>query len=541
MRRLPLLNLAAAALVAGCTVGPRYRSPSVAPLTPAGFAESSAATAAAPPPGRWWRLYDDPNIDPLVQQALAANTDLRQAAANLAEARGALEEARAGLFPSTGTAAAASYGRSAVVGGAAATAASSTASTGSASSAGGATSGGGGSEAGGASAGGGGPTTGGTQTGGGVSSGGGGSGLRSQWIYSAALDASYEVDLFGRIRRGVQAARADVETQAAAVDLARTSVAAETTRAYVDACTYAEQADVARRNLDLVTQSYELTVRQRDLGSVSDYEVSNARALVEQTRATLPTFEGERRAALYSLAVLTGRPPEEVSPAAAACRKPPKLTQPIPVGDGAGLLRRRPDVRQAERALAAAVDRIGVATADLYPTVLLGGGISSAGAPEVGFGSTAGTAFSLGPLISWTFPNLIAAHARIREAGALADVQLAAFDGTVLAALQDTEQSLATYGAELDRHAALQAARDQAATAFRLANLRAQAGSISGIDLITVERTLVGAEADLAASDAALATDQINVFKALGGGWEDAPPIRHAPLPTKTNGGKVEG
>ncbi len=522
MRRRAWLPLAFATLSVGaCTVGPTYRAPSTAPVTPAAFAEASAATSASPPPGQWWKLYDDPALDDLVQQALVANTNLRQAAASLAQARGALEQARAGLFPSTGVAAAASYGRSADISGAAATAASSTASTGSASTAGGASTGGG--------------SAGGAQTGGGVASGtgagGGGTAAKARWTYSAALDASYEVDLFGRIRRGIEAARADVETQVAAQDLARTTVAAETTRAYVDACAYAEQADVARQSLDIVTQSYAIAVRQRDLGSASDYEVANARTLVEQVRATLPPLEGQRRAALYSLAVLTGRPPEDVSAAGAACRKPPKLLAVIPVGDGAALLRRRPDVRQAERDLAAATARVGVATADLYPTVSLGGIVSTAANTVGGLGSRSGTAFSLGPLISWTFPNLIAVHARIRQANALAEQRLAAFDGVVLGALNDTEQALATYGAELDRHAALSAARDQAQEAARLAGVRAGAGSISPLDLLIVQRTLVDAQAALAASDTALASDQISVFKALGGGWEAAPDIRRTPVP----------
>ncbi len=316
-----------ALLLSACAVGPAYHPPATAPVTPAAFTEASAATSPAPPPGAWWKLYDDPALDDLVRQALVANTDLRQAAASLAQARGALEEARAGLFPSTGLATAASYGRSSTVSGAASTAASSTASSGSASTAGGASTGGG--------------AAGGTQTGGGVT-GGGSTNPKARWTYSAALDASYEVDLFGRIRRGIEAARADVEAQAAARDLARTSVAAETTRAYVNACAYAQEADVARQSLDLVSQSYAITLRQRDLGSASDYEVANARTLVEQVRATLPPLEGQRRAALYSLAVLTGRPPEAVSPAAAACRKPPKLLAVVPVGDGAGLLARAP-------------------------------------------------------------------------------------------------------------------------------------------------------------------------------------------------------
>ncbi len=505
-----------------CVVGPHYRTPSTAAVTPAGFAEASAATAPAPPPGRWWRLYDDPALDALVQRALVRNTDLRQAAASLAEARGVLEEASAGRFPSTTVATSASRSRASTVSGAAAGAASS-----------GASSGGAGSSGASGGAAGGGST--GSDGGSGSGSTGGASTTapRARTVYSTGFGATYEVDLFGRIKRGIDAARADAAAAAAAQDLARTAVASETTRAYVGACTSAQQADVARRALELVSDSYDIIVRQRDLGSASDYDVANVRALVEQTRAAVPPLEGQRRSSLYALAVLTGDPPEDVSKEAAACRRAPTLVAVIPVGDGAGLLARRPDVREAERTLAAAMDRIGVATADLYPTITLGANIATSATKLAGLGSRSGTSFSLGPLVTWDFPNLVAARARVRQAEARAQGALASFDASVLIALRDVEQALATYGAELDRRAALQAAFDAAGEANRLAGLRAQGGSISFLDALTVQRTLVSAQADLAASEAALAADQVAVFRTLGGGWEDAPAVVQPPLPAK--------
>lgn len=523
---------AAALLLAGCVVGPHYRTPSIEPVTPAGFAEASGATSAQPPPGRWWRLYNDPALDALVQKALVRNTDLRQAAASLEEARGVLDEARAGLFPSTGVAAGLTRGRSSTVSGSASSAASTTAgggggtvsSTGNAS----------GTSAAGATGTG---TTGSTGSTGTSTTGTGSTGVsrpRAQTIYSLAASASYEVDLFGRIRRGIDAARADVESRAAAVDLARTAVAAETTLAYLGACTAAEEADIARRSLELVSDNFDIIVRQRDLGSASDYDVANVRTLLEQTRSTVAPIEASRRSSLYALAVLTGDPPESVSKEAAACRKAPQLVDPVPVGDGRGLLARRPDVRQAERTLAASVHRIDVATSELYPNVTLGASVATAATSLGGLGSRTGTSFSLGPLITWNFPNLIAARARVREANAEAQGALAAFDAAVLLALQDVEQALAVYGSELDRHAALQAAYAAAGEANRLAGVRAQAGSISFLDQLTVERQLVAAQADLAASDTALAADQVAVFRALGGGWEEAPEIDwKRPIPAK--------
>ena len=519
--------LAVAGALAGCTVGPRYRTPSLAPVTPSAFAEANLASSSQPPPGRWWRLYDDAALDRYVERALTRNTDLRQAAAALAEARGVLDEARAGRFPSTTVSTSATRSRSSTVTGAAAGAA-----------AGGAAGGGAGGSAGGTGAGG---AAGGSAGGGSGAGAGGGAGAATgstlnpvaRTIYSVGFGATYEVDLFGRIRRGVDAARADVEAQAAAQDLARTAVAAETTRAYLGACTAAQQSAVALQSFQLVGSSLGIITRQRDLGAASDYDVANVRALLEQARATLPPLDAQRRASLYALAVLLGDPPEQVPPEAAACTAPPPLVLPVPVGDGAGLLARRPDVRAAERRLARAVYTINVATADLYPTVTLFGSISTSGTRLGDLGRRPNTAFSLGPLLTWDFPNLIAARARVRQSEARAQGALADFDGTVLVALRDLEQALAVYGGDLDRRAALLAARDAAAEANRLSGVRAEGGAISFLDQLTVQRTLVAAQADLAAGEAALAADQVAVFRALGGGWEEAPPIPTTPLPVK--------
>ena len=535
----PLAALAlAGAGLAGCVVGPSYRTPDRAATAPPAFAETTAATASAAPPGRWWRLYQDPDLDRLVARALQRNTDLRQAEANLLEARAVLEEVAANRLPATALSTSASYGRSANGGGLGVPSFGSVSGGTTGGSGGGGSGGSGGTGTGGTTSSGGGTGTGGTtSSGGGTASGASGSRSTGHvgWTFNGAFDAAYEVDLFGRIRRAVQAARADTEAYAAARDLVRVDTAAETARAYASACTYADQADVARRSLGIVAGQYDTTVRQRRLGAVSDFEVANARTLVEQTRAPIAAFEAQRRASLYALAVLTGDNPEAVDPAAAACRKPPKLIDPIPVGDGAGLIRRRPDVREAERQLAAASARIGVATADLYPTVSLGGVIATAGNSGGDLVSRGGVSFGFGPLISWNFPNLVAAHARIREADAATQSAYAAFDGVVLASLRNVEQTLATYGGELDRRAALQAARDQAGEAYRLSQVRLQNGAISQLDLFVIEQTLVNADAALASSEAALVNDQVSVFKALGGGWDHPAPVPLPPLPSKAN------
>ena len=464
-----------ALLLAGCAVGPRYTQPSTPPAGNGAFASGDAKVfSPTPPPPDWWRLYDDPVLDGLVRKALTNNSDLRAAAANLAKARGALEQARAGLFPATNASASATYGKS------------STANLVS------------------------------ELTGAKASPG---------WVFDGAFDVSYEVDLFGRVRRTIEASRADVQAVAAAEDLVRVAVAAETTRAYGNACTYAENLAVAERAEATARQLYDLTVRERDLGARSDLEVASAGTVLDQVRASIPTIEGQRRSALYELAVLTGDPPETVSAEAEACKAAPQLKQLLPTGDGAALLRRRPDVRQAERTLAASVARIGVAEADLFPTVTLGANLNQAGSNFSQLTSSQGFSWGVGPLVNWTFPNILVAKAEVRQAQAQASGDIARFQGAVLTALKEVEQALTAYGSELRRNAALRSARDQAAYAYKLGQVQLQNGRIGFPDLLQDERILLQAEGDLATSDQALVSDQVTVFKALGGGWEAAPPV----------------
>ena len=474
MMKRALTLLVTAAALAGCAVGPNYQRPSPAGSATTGFAAQTAAEAPAAPPNQWWRLYSDPVLDALVQQALTENTDLQVAEANLGQARGLLNQARAGLFPSTGLQAGYTYGRNASADAAAAAA---------------------------------------------------GRRAPDSWVYSAGLDVSYEVDLFGRVRRSIESARATAAAVEAARDAVRVTVAAETTRAYANVCAYGEALDVARRSLDIAQEGYDITVKQRDAGGLSDFDVARQATLLAQTKALVPVAENQRRSALYQLAVLTGRPPETLMPQVEACRTPPLLKQAIPVGDGTAMLRRRPDVRQAERALASATARIGVATANLYPTITLGGA-ATVGAPSLaGLGRYQSLAYGIGPLINWTFPNTLVANAQIQQARAAASGALAGFNGAVLNALKETEQALSAYGSELDHHAALATARDQAAEATRFADIRFQAGRASFLDVLDARRTQITAESALAASDEALVSNQITVFKALGGGWEDSPPV----------------
>ncbi|RYY27135.1 MAG: TolC family protein [Sphingomonadales bacterium] len=466
MKRVLTMLLTGAAL-SGCAVGPNHVSPvPTAPAQGQFVGGNTAAFVPAEPPAEWWKLFNAPALDALVAEALGNNTDLRVATANLREARARLRETRNARLPSTELNASAGYGQVA-----------------------------------------------------GSTLGLGGAGPRGE-NYDVGADVGYQVDLFGRITRAIEAGRADFEAVQGAYDLARVTVAAETTRAYVDACANGQQLAVARESLRVQEQTFDLTRRLFEGGRGTALDTSRAGALLEQTRADIPTLEAERAAALYRLAVLTGRPPAQFPAEVASCDVAPTLSAAVPVGDGASLLARRPDIRAAERRLAAATARVGVATADLYPSINIGGSIgSTANSPE-GLFKSSGFRFGIGPLISWTFPNIGAARARIAQAEAQSEAALATFDGTWLRALQETESSLKRYAGAADRMTTLMRARDQSAEAARIARVRYQAGAESFQIVLDAERSLAGSEALLAQSRAAYSDQAVTLFLALGGGWQ---------------------
>jgi NodT family efflux transporter outer membrane factor (OMF) lipoprotein len=474
MIRRPVLMLSAlllpALLLSACAVGPNYQRP--APLPPAQVrlteALENGAVVPSPLPDQWWRLFKDAELDRLVTQALAKNTDLRAAAANLQRARAVLSEAGAARLPTTGTAAQFTSSQQVI------------------------------------------PALSRTVT---------------NDFFSLGFDASYEADLFGGVSRSVEAARADTAAAQAAVDAARVAVAAETARAYAAACGFGQQADVTRETEALQARTLDLTERRLAAGRGTRAEVDQATVLVEQARAAVPLFEAERRAALYALAVLTGDPPAAIldSPAA-KCRAVPMASEPLPAGDGQSLLARRPDVRQAERTLAADTARIGVATAALYPSITLLGSVSLGATRFSNLGSAGSVGYSVGPLISWNFPLNGAARARVAQTRAVAEGSLARFDAAVLNALKEAEQALARAGAAASREEALRRAMTASADAARLSRIRFDYGADSFLQLLESERQRASARAALAQAEAARADAQISVFKALGGGWENPNP-----------------
>jgi NodT family efflux transporter outer membrane factor (OMF) lipoprotein len=452
--------------MANCTVGPNYHVPANATVNAPGVNGAfvnggEAAFAQAPLPDHWWRLYDDSRLDSYVQEALAANTDLRAADANLRRATFAIREAQA-----------AQTVRTSVLGSVADTRAA-------------------------------------------------GIDLLSIPGYSYALGGtvSYPLDLAGGIRRAVQAGRANAEAVQGARDQVRVTIAAAVARKYVTVCSANRSLAAAEHVVGIERQTLDEARRLFQGGRATAFDVTRAQTAVDQSSSTIPPIIAQRQAALYVLAALMGRPVASYPRELQDCSAPPELREPLPVADGAALIRRRSDVRFAERSLAAATAAIGIETAQLYPDVSIGGALGFAG-PFSTIGAVPNFGGNIGPLMSWTFPNRSAAHARIAEAGAAAEAADARFDGTVLSALQQTETALNSYVSEIDHNRKLRQARDNAATASGQASTLFHFGRTGILDVLSAEANLAIAETAVAASDEALADDQANVFLALGGGWE---------------------
>ena len=462
-----VLATASALTLAACAAGPNYVAPKPAPAAAGPFVSATPPVFSTDPIAKnWWRLYEDPVLDELIADALKSNTDIRIAVARLEKARANLRGAQSDRLPQTGINAGATYSRV--------------------------------------------PES---QRGPGAP--------REDWSIDSGLDISYEVDLFGRVSRGIEAARGDAAAAAADADAVRIAVVADTMRAYANAASGAARLRVAHQIVDLLDRSLLLTQRRHDAGLATQLDVSRISTLRQQRAADIPSLEADRQAALFRLATLTGRPPADLPAIAGERSVGLEITQPIPVGDGQAVRARRPDVGAAERRLSADTARIGVATAELYPHISLGASIGSTG-PNIGdvFGGSP-LRWLLGPLISWAFPNQEAARAKIAAAKADMQASLATFDGTVLRALEETETALTIYAKALDRRSALKVARDEAAKAAAITRAQQREGAVDSLAWLDAERTAAETEAALAEQDARIADAQIDLFRALGGSWHD--------------------
>jgi len=469
---------AASSLLAACAVGPNYQGPpNAAPVsTGAGhFHRAPEADAApAPPPSRWWEALNDATLNGLVEAALADSPNIHSARAHLLSARAALGESQTKLLPSGGASAAELSARL--------------------------------------------PTSGlGQLTGG--SQAQGQSQVESLNLYSASFDATWELDIFGGQRRAIEAAAAQAGGQQAQLDDAQVELAAEVAQAYVNLRDDQTRLDLARRELTLERQSLDLTTQRRQRGTAADGDIERVQTQLQQLQADIPPLEADLQVRLDQLAMLTGREPGALDAAltpAAAVPTPPAATA---IGDPAALLRRRPDIREAERKLAASNAKIGQQVAQFFPTVTLLGDVGfSASDPGQLFRSTNFSALGA-PSISWNLFNFPRIATQVRGAKADRDAALDDYEQSVLSALQDAEGSLTRYGHQREAVDALVRAQASAQRAAVLVEGRYRAGVATLIDLLDAQRQAIDTEQSLAQGKAALTGDYISLQKSLGLGW----------------------
>jgi outer membrane protein, multidrug efflux system len=461
--------VAVGALMAACAVGPNYHRPE----TPVdGQFVNAAEPGLAPGDAvqQYWTGFADPVLNDLVQDALLHNRDLAAAAANLQAARAARRLAGFDQYPTVTFAGGYSknlYSEQQAFG----------------------------------------------------------ADFQEREFDNAQVgfDGLWELDLFGRVRRNVEAARGDVGASAATLQDARVSVIAEVTRDYFVLRGLQDQLALTKRNADNQQSTLTLTRNRLEAGRGNELDTSRAEAQWQTTLASIPSLEATTATTIYRLSVLTGRQPGALNERLSPIVAPPPLPPLNAIGTPEQLLRRRPDVRVAERRLAAATARIGVAMGDLFPKVTLTGEIGYSAPGFSDFGSNEARFFAFGPSITWAAFDLGRVQARIGESKALTVAALATYQGAVLNALEDTEGALITYGRTQTRRQALQIAAAASDKAADLARKRFEGGLIDFLEVLDAERTSLSAELLLSQSRTDSATSLIAVYKALGAGWEAAP------------------
>jgi NodT family efflux transporter outer membrane factor (OMF) lipoprotein len=451
-----------ACLSACAAVGPDY-TPPAAPAPAAWhtpLGNGLEAGAADLDLGAWWQVFQDPVLTDLVKKAAGANLDAAVARARVREARARRGLREADPYPTVDGSTTASR------------------------------------------------------------SGGGGGETR---LYSVGFDAGWEIDIFGGVRRGVEAAEGDLAAAEAGLADVMVTLAAEIGRNYMEARTLQHRLQVARANRQVQAQTYALTRSRYDVGLGDALAVQQALANLEATRSQIPLLEDNLAARFNRLAVLTGKPPGTLDDLLVERRPlsvvPPAVTVDIP----AEILRRRPDVRQAERQLAAQTARIGVAEADLYPRLRLAGTFGLSAANTGDLADWASRTWSLGPSLSWRIFDAGAVRRHIEIQTAVQAQSLADYEATVLGALEEVENALSAYVQEQVRCVHLAQAAEAAAEAEMLARRRYEAGLADFSDVLDAQRTLLSYQDQLAAGRGAVVTHLIALYKALGGGWTLAP------------------
>jgi len=455
--------------VTGCLVGPDFKPPQT--QVPAAWTE----TATVQPPAQpyqdlvhWWTTFNDPMLSSLVDRAIQSNLDLKRAQARIRQARAARNVTAAGLGPTVN--AGGSYTRS-------------------------------GSAV---------KTSGGTEN-------------NISNLYRTGLDSAWELDIFGGVRRSVEAADANIQTAIEDRRDVLVTLAAEVGLNYTDLRSFQQQIVIAQENLKAQRHTAEITRQRFQAGFVGALDVANAEAQVASTASQIPLLEAFARQSIYNLSVLLGREPsmllEELAPAAAIPAAPPAA----PVGVPADLLRRRPDIRRAEAQIHAATAQIGVATADLFPKFALSGSIGYQSNQFSSWVDWVNRVWSFGPSASWEIFASGAIRANIELQKAVQEQSLITYQQTVLAALQDVENALVASTKETQRREALAAAVDSNRKAVQYSLQLYSQGQVDFLNVLNAQRSLYVSEQALVQSTHDISTDLVALYKALGGGWKEDP------------------
>jgi len=463
MLKPTLLAVALSTLLAGCAVGPDYVRPDAFEPLPFPVTADQPFRAEAVTPA-FWTLFGDPLLDELERDALAANHDLRIAQARFDAARGARRESRFDLAPTV--TASGGYTRNQL------------------------------SE---------------------DEQPGAARDDRRTSLYDAGFDAAWELDFFGRVRRQVEAARADAAASEAALADARVIVSGEIARNYFELRGQQEQLATLERNAQVQRKSLDLTQVRLDAGRGTELDVARARTQLSTTEASIPRLEAAIAASVHRLGVLTGRDPRALAERLEVRSALPSLPGVTAIGDPGALLARRPDVRVAERQLAAATARIGVATADLFPRVSFLGSYGGVSSDSGDLGNGGSESYRFGPSLSWPLFDLGRVRARIGQSEARGAEALARYEQTVLRALEETDNALVAHGRSLRERDKLDEAARASADAARLARLRFEGGVADFLDVLDAERVQLEAESRLVVSRTNAATSLVAVYKALGG------------------------
>jgi NodT family efflux transporter outer membrane factor (OMF) lipoprotein len=467
--------LFATLIFTGCTtVGPDYVRPDTSLSTTWHSELKGGLIAGKTDPqtlAAWWTTLNDPELSSLIERTVAGNLDLKKARSRVRESRARRGKAKAALFPTFDAVGSAAWTESS-------------------------------------------KDTGTNKT------------SETSDLYTASFDAGWEIDIFGGVRRSVEAADADIGASQEDLHDVLVSLLAEVAVNYIDLRTFQSRLTIAEGNLESQNETYQLTVWRYQAGLSDELSVQQARYNLENTRSQLPTLRTGKEAALNRIAVLLGEQPGKVHSLLEQQVSIPVIPLKLAIGVPADVLRNRPDVRKAERELAAQSARIGVATADLYPKLTLSGSIGIE-TLKVSTSPTSQTwSSSFGPGITWAIFKAGAIRQNIEVQSALHEQALINYEATILSALENVENALVAYAEEQGRRDALSAAEEAAQKAVELAKYKYQSGLTDFNNVLEAQRSLLTFQDQLAQSNGTVTSNLVRLYKALGGGWTSMDPAK---------------